>query len=106
MFVCECNLNRSPTFERYFKEHYPQFEVKSCGTLYGYPERLTDSILAWADIVFAMERKQENVIRYRFPQHYKKVVVVGVPDVYDPDQKELLDFIKEWSEQYFKNKGD
>jgi protein-tyrosine-phosphatase len=31
LFVCAANANRSPTFEKYFREAYPELEFKSSG---------------------------------------------------------------------------
>jgi len=58
LFVCEGNAQRSPTFEIWFKKNKPQYNVKSTGTAYGYPERLNKEILEWADRIFLMDLEQ------------------------------------------------
>jgi len=80
LFVCECNLNRSPAFEKYFLLNKTQYEVKSCGTSYGYPNRLTKEILEWADKIYIMDLEQEMAISRRFPEYLNKVEIIGVSD--------------------------
>lgn len=100
LFLCMANTIRSPTFERYFKKHYnKEFEVKSTGIYYGYPEQLTEKILLWADKVFVMDLSQELFIKEHFSNHLKKVEVIGISDQYDPDSPELIELIKYWIEK-------
>ena len=105
LFVCMANTNRSPTFERYFKEHHKEFEVKSTGIYYGYPDQLIEKLLKWADKVFVMDLSQELFIKNHFPKYLKKVEVIGISDQYDPDSPELIELIKYWIEKK-KFKGD
>lgn len=100
LFVCAANLNRSPTFENYFKKHYPQFEVKSAGTYYSYNTRLNEDVLQWADKIFVMDLSQSLFIKKFFPNHHSKVEVIGVSDQYDTDSPVLIELIKFWAEQY------
>lgn len=100
LFCCAGNTNRSPTFERYFKKHYnKEFEVKSTGIYYGYPEQLTEEILLWADKVFVMDLSQELFIKNHFPKYLQKVEIVGISDQYEPDSPELIELIKYWIEE-------
>lgn len=97
LFICMANTNRSPTFERFFKKHYDdKFEVKSSGVYYGYPEQLTESLLLWTDKIFVMDLSQELFIKEHFPNHLKKVEVIGISDQYDPDDPALIELIKYW----------
>jgi predicted protein tyrosine phosphatase len=96
LFVCAANLNRSPSFEHYFKKNLPQFNVKSCGVYYGYPERLNEKLLKWADIVYVMDLSQEMFIANTFKEYLKKVKVIGVSDQYDPDSFDLIEVIEFW----------
>lgn len=80
LFICECNLNRSPFFEKWFKENLPQYNVKSCGTSYGYPNRLSTELLEWANKVYVMDIEQEISISRRFPEFMNKVKIIGVSD--------------------------
>lgn len=80
LFICECNLNRSPAFEEWFKKYRPQYDVKSCGTSYGYPNRLTEDILKWADYIYLMDIEQEISLKRRFPEYLYKCKTIGVSD--------------------------
>lgn len=100
LFVCNANLNRSPTFEKYFKKHLPQHEAKSAGIYYGYPHQLNEELMEWADKVFVMDYSQKKHIFYRYRSHYNKVEVIGISDEYDPDDKPLLDLIDFWLKEY------
>jgi predicted protein tyrosine phosphatase len=49
--------------------------------------------VAWADLICVMEASHEEFIRARWPAQSKKIRVLGIPDVYmpdDPDLRELL----------------
>jgi len=96
LFVCTCNLNRSPTFEHYFKKNYPNHEVKSCGTCYGYPDRLSEKILDWANVVYVMDYSHKLFIQKQFPKKVWKVKVIGISDEYDPDEERLIELIDYW----------
>lgn len=94
LFVCECNLNRSPTWERWFNKNTP-FTAKSAGTHYGYPNKLSNELLEWADAVYVMDLKQYKFIYEKYRKHISKTVVLGVSDEYDPDDPKLIELI-EW----------
>jgi len=97
LFVCMANTNRSPTFERYFKKHFPHyFEVKSTGIYYGSPEVLNENLLKWADIIYVMDLSQEEYINRHFPEQLQKVKVIGISDQYDPDDPVLIELIDYW----------
>ena len=98
LFVCNANLNRSPTFERYFKD-FPGLEVRSSGTHYGYPYRLNAELLEWADKVFVMDLSQEKFIADNYPLHLEKVNVVGISDQYDTDSPQLIELIEYWNKK-------
>ena len=66
LFVCEGNAQRSPTFEIWFKKNRPQYNTKSTGCSWGYPERMTTELLEWADTIFIMDLEQEKFINRKF----------------------------------------
>ena len=103
LFVCMANTNRSPTFERYFKKNFPQYEVRSSGTYYGYPEPFTEKLLKWADVIYVMDLSQELFISRHFPNYTNKVKIIGISDQYDPDSPELIELIEFWVNKEFKN---
>ena len=55
--------------------------------------RLTTRDLACADVVAVMERHHLVEIRRHWPDHVRKVRVLGVLDDYDPGEPELRDLL-------------
>ncbi len=93
LFVCMCNLNRSPTFENYFKKHHKEYNVKSAG-IYGHgPATLTPDLMSWADKIYTMDVEQEIHIKKFFKAHYHKVHTLGISDQYNPDEPKLREII-------------
>lgn len=105
LFVCNGNINRSPTFEKYFKKHYPQYEIKSSGTHYGYPEKLCEHLLNWADKIYAMDLSQSEYIFKNYKKYWEKVEIIGISDQYDPDDPNLIKLIGFWIKE-LKNKNE
>ncbi len=96
LFVCEGNAQRSPTFEIWFKKHRPEYDVKSTGTSYGYPERMTEEILEWADKIFLMDLEQEMFMRRNFPEFLHKTEIIGCSDQYSRESVDLNRIISYW----------
>lgn len=99
LFVCEGNAQRSPTFEIWFKENRPQYEVKSTGTAFGYPERLNEELLKWADVIYCMDLEQDRFIQRRFSKYHSKVKIVGCSDQYNRESPQLYRLIEYWVEK-------
>lgn len=97
LFVCNANCNRSPTFEKYFSDNYPKLDVRSCGIYYGYPFQLDRNLLEWADEVYVMTLPMAKHISQRYPQHVEKVVILGIEDIYNPHDPQLIELIQ-WFE--------
>lgn len=90
LFVCGRNKLRSPTAERVFAA-WPQVETDSAGLS---PEADTPLIadqVAWADIIFVMERNQRAKLARRFKHVLagKRVICLDIPDRYAFMQPEL-----------------
>ena len=98
LFVCACNLNRSSTFEKFFIEHQPIFEVKSAGIYGGGTTQFNKELAKWADKIFVMDLSQAKFIFDKYKEYYNKVQVIGVSDQYDRDSEELINLIKFWIE--------
>ena len=97
LFVCEGNEQRSPTFEIWFKENRPQYNVKSAGIRSYSSVILTKELLYWADIVYVMDLEQEIFIYRKFPEFLGKIVVVGCSDQYPGGSLELINLIEYWA---------
>ena len=104
LFVCNPNINRSPTFERYFRNVLPKtdWSVRSAGVYFGDDHRVDAEILDWSDAVFVMDLEQYRYIFEKYPEHIKKCSVVGISDQYQPDADDLLGLIKFWKEVFWR----
>jgi predicted protein tyrosine phosphatase len=56
---------------------------------------ITGRDVAWADVICAMEVEQAAYIRKHWPAQAPKVRVLGIPDVYEPDDDDLRDRLTE-----------
>ena len=84
LFVCSRNRLRSPTAERVFAD-WPGIEVSSAGTAPDADEPVTGELLAWAELVFVMERGHRATLNRRFRPFLKqaRVICLKIPDEYD-----------------------
>jgi len=91
LFVCSQNRLRSPTAEQIFADH-PAIETSSAGTNNDAENPLSDELIEWADLIFAMEREHRSKIqkRYRSALNGKNIVVLGIPDEYEFMDPELI----------------
>lgn len=84
LFVCSQNKLRTPTAEQVFSQ-YPGIETMSAGTNNDAETPLSGELIAWADIVFVMEKSHLNKLRKRFKAHVgdTRVVCLDIPDDYE-----------------------
>ena len=88
------NRWRSPTAEQVFAEH-PGVECTSAGLNHGADNPVTPELVAWADLIFVMEREHKTKLAKAFKPHLadKRVVCLNIPDNYkfmDPTLVQLL----------------
>ena len=102
LFVCAGNVQRSPTFEKFFKKNFPEHEIRSAGIWFGYPYRVDEETLSWAERIYVMDLSQHRFIKNRYPKHLGKVIVIGVSDEYDRESPQLYEIIEYWVENFFK----
>ena len=95
LFVCSQNRLRSPTAEQVFSTR-SDIEVASAGTNNDAETPLTAELVAWADIIFVMEKEHRNKLQRRFKKHLKvRLVCLDIPDDYefmDPALVRLLEY--------------
>lgn len=99
LFVCAGNASRSPSFEHWFKENRPQYEVRSAGIYHGYPYQVNSEILNWADKIYLMDLSQEIFISRRYPEFLDRCEVMGVSDQYVPDSPDIKEIIWYWAKK-------
>jgi predicted protein tyrosine phosphatase len=95
LFVCSANRLRSPTAEQLFSQR-ADIEVASAGTNHDAETPLDAELVAWADLIFVMEKAHRTKLQRRFGRHLKKarVVCLDIPDNYvfmDPELIRILE---------------
>lgn len=91
LFVCSKNKWRSLTAEKIF-EHNEAHQIKSAGTDEGARIKLTEKHLAWANIIFVMEKKHRQLIQQKFAasSYTDKIIVLDIADEYQYMDEELI----------------
>ncbi|MDB5692521.1 MAG: protein tyrosine phosphatase [Alphaproteobacteria bacterium] len=95
LFVCSQNRLRSPTAEQVFASH-PGIEVASAGLNNDAETALTSELVAWADIIFVMEKAHRNKLQKRFKASLKdvRVICLDIPDEYGFMDEALIHLLK------------
>lgn len=91
LFICSQNRLRSPTAEQVFAA-WPNIETDSAGLGLGAIVPLSPEQIAWADIIFVMEKEHRDRLSEKFSAHLagKRIICLDIPDVYDFMQPELV----------------
>lgn len=84
LFICSRNRLRSPTAEQVFAD-WPGIQTASAGTERDADNPVTPELLAWAQLIFVMERRHRSKLSARFRPHLhgKRVICLSIPDDYD-----------------------
>jgi predicted protein tyrosine phosphatase len=95
LFVCSQNRLRSPTAEEVFSA-FPGVECASAGVHDSADVPVDPELLAWADIVFVMEKVHRAKLARKFREHLdgKRIVVLGIPDDYTFMQPALVQLLE------------
>src|SRR3989442_15596018 len=91
LFVCTQAIARSPVAAILFRQIAgadTPHQARVAGIAPWALTRLTTRDLAWADVVAVMEDTHRLDIRALWPDYAHKVVVLDVPDDYDPRDPE------------------
>jgi len=101
LFICSKNQWRSPTAEALFKNH-PEHQVRSAGTSDKARIKVNGKLLDWADHIFMMERKHQQLLWLRFADHinHKQVVILNIEDNYIYNDPELIEILKSYLQKY------
>jgi predicted protein tyrosine phosphatase len=83
LFICGKNKWRSPTAEEIFADH-PGVECASAGLAAESEVRVSGELLAWADLIFVMEKTHKTKLMAGFPTYLadKRIICLGIPDKY------------------------
>lgn len=84
LFVCSQNKLRSPTAEQVFSGN-PNIEVFSAGTNNDAVTPLTGELVAWADIIFVMEKAHRTKVQKKLNRFLggKRLICLDIPNEYD-----------------------
>ncbi len=95
LFICSQNKFRSPTAEAVFAK-WPGIETDSAGTNNDAETTLTPEQIAWADIIFVMEKTHRKKLSQQFQKYLnsKRVVCLDIPDDYIYMQPELVELLE------------
>lgn len=91
LFICSMNRLRSPTAEQVFSG-WPGVETDSAGLAPDADVQVSAEQIAWADIVFVMEKAHRSKLTRRFFKvlKNKRVICLDIPDEYEFMQPELV----------------
>lgn len=95
LFICSQNRLRSPTAEQVFAS-WAGIEVASAGLNNDAEHVVTPELLAWADLIFVMEKAHRNRLGRKFRPHLKgkRVVCLDIPDEYEFMDPALVRLLK------------
>lgn len=94
LFLCSQNRLRSPTAEQVFSSR-EGVEVASAGLNNDAENPTTPELVAWADVIFVMERAHRNKLQKRFKTHLKaRVICLDIPDEYEFMDEGLIRLLK------------
>jgi len=95
LFVCSRNRWRSLTAEKIF-DGVNGSQARSAGTETNARIKITAGHIAWADLVFVMEKKHLRRLQDKFAEEIaqKRVVCLHIPDDYNFMQPELVDILQ------------
>jgi predicted protein tyrosine phosphatase len=95
LFICSQNRLRSPTAEQVFAS-WPDVETDSAGLGGDATVPLSSEQIAWATVIFVMEKAHRNRLSVRFLRYLngKRVICLDIPDDYEYMQPELIKLLE------------
>ena len=95
LFICTQNRLRSPTAEQLFST-WPTVETDSAGLGNDANVPLSSEQLAWANIIFVMEKAHRSKLSKKFKAYLngKRVICLDIPDDDEFMQPELVTLLE------------
>lgn len=95
--VCSANMLRSPTIAHVLSANPYNFNTRSAGTAGFALIPVTEDLLVWADEIVCADTEHALDIRNKLMQYQldKPVINLGIPDIYEYRNPELIQLIKE-----------
>ena len=96
LFICSQNQLRSPTAEAVFKD-YPGVETRSAGTAVDAEKPVTEEMIRWAGIIFAMENLHYKLLKEQFGEliEGKEVIILRIRDEFLFMDSKLVEILKQ-----------
>jgi predicted protein tyrosine phosphatase len=103
LFICSRNRLRSPTAEQVFAA-WPGVDTDSAGLADDAIVPLEPEQLAWANVIFVMEKRHRTKLAARFARHLqgKQVICLDIPDNYGFMQPELVQLLEAKAGRFLK----
>jgi predicted protein tyrosine phosphatase len=95
LFLCSRNKLRSPTAEVVFSD-YEEFEVDSAGLSHDAEIQVSSEMIAWADIIFVMEKSHRKKLsdKFRSLLNDKRIICLDIPDHFEFMEPALIKLLK------------
>jgi predicted protein tyrosine phosphatase len=95
LFVCTQNRLRSPTAEQIFAD-WPNVETDSAGLGNDATTPLSSEQIAWANIIFVMEKAHRSKLSKKFKAYLsnKRIICLDIPDEYEYMDPLLITILK------------
>ncbi len=95
LFICTQNRLRSPTAEQIFAS-WPDVETDSAGLGNDATTPLSSEQVAWATIIFVMEKTHRNKLSQKFRRYLnnKRIICLDIPDEYEFMDPVLITVLK------------
>ena len=95
LFICTHNRLRSPTAEQVFAT-WPGIDTDSAGVGADADVPVSPEQLAWAEIIFVMEKVHRSRLSKQFQRYLngKRIVCLDIPDNYAYMQPELVQLLE------------
>lgn len=95
LFICTQNRLRSPTAEQIFAD-WPNVETDSAGLGNDATTPLSSEQIAWANIIFVMEKAHRSKLSTKFRAYLngKRIICLDIPDEYEYMDPALIDLLK------------
>lgn len=103
LFICSANTLRSPTAEHVFSQ-WPGVEAGSASLNNDAEVVLSREQIAWASVIFVMEKAHQNKLRkrYRDALDGKRVIGLDIPDEYECMDPELIRLLENRAGQFLR----
>ena len=98
LFVCTYNINRSVAAAKVFSELLLKYDIEAnirdAGISETAKNRITKELINWADKIYVMQNIHKTYIENIVPKAREKINVLGIEDIYQMNDPNLLLILK------------